>query len=123
VAHITLPSRRASVPKNGGPGAIRTPDPFVRSEVLYPTELRARRHIVNVLFQRHKFSNFDLNASSGRVTRFTTTDMAFFRQLVGELPFTSTMRDCFWLIAPQTTQTNGLILASAWCAIWLGWRQ
>ena len=26
---------------NGGPGAIRTPDPFVRSEVLYPTELRA----------------------------------------------------------------------------------
>jgi Scaffold domain len=28
--------------QNGGPGAIRTPDPFVRSEVLYPTELRAR---------------------------------------------------------------------------------
>jgi hypothetical protein len=27
---------------HGGPGAIRTPDPFVRSEVLYPTELRAR---------------------------------------------------------------------------------
>ena len=27
---------------NGGPGAIRTPDPFVRSEVLYPAELRAR---------------------------------------------------------------------------------
>ena len=29
---------------DGGPGAIRTPDPFVRSEVLYPTELRARKH-------------------------------------------------------------------------------
>ena len=28
--------------KNGGPGAIRTPDPLVRSQVLYPTELRAR---------------------------------------------------------------------------------
>ena len=31
---------------NGGPGAIRTPDPFVRSEVLYPTELRARGAII-----------------------------------------------------------------------------
>ena len=27
---------------NGAPGAIRTPDPLVRSQVLYPTELRAR---------------------------------------------------------------------------------
>ena len=26
----------------GAPGAIRTPDPLVRSQVLYPTELRAR---------------------------------------------------------------------------------
>jgi hypothetical protein len=26
---------------NGAPGAIRTPDPLVRSQVLYPTELRA----------------------------------------------------------------------------------
>ena len=26
---------------NGTPGAIRTPDPLVRSQVLYPTELRA----------------------------------------------------------------------------------
>jgi nucleoside-diphosphate-sugar epimerase len=25
----------------GAPGAIRTPDPLVRSQVLYPTELRA----------------------------------------------------------------------------------
>ena len=26
----------------GAPGAIRTPDPLVRSQVLYPAELRAR---------------------------------------------------------------------------------
>ena len=29
---------------NGAPGEIRTPDHCVRSAVLYPTELRARRH-------------------------------------------------------------------------------
>ena len=28
---------------NGAPGEIRTPDRLVRSQVLYPTELRARR--------------------------------------------------------------------------------
>ena len=28
---------------DGAPGEIRTPDPLVRSQVLYPTELRARR--------------------------------------------------------------------------------
>jgi hypothetical protein len=28
--------------KNGAPGEIRTPDPLVRSQMLYPTELRAR---------------------------------------------------------------------------------
>jgi hypothetical protein len=26
---------------NGAPGEIRTPDPLVRSQVLYPAELRA----------------------------------------------------------------------------------
>ncbi len=29
----------------GAPGAIRTPDPLVRSQVLYPTELRAPKKI------------------------------------------------------------------------------
>src|SRR5260370_27378041 len=29
--------------KNGAPGGIRTPDLLVRSQTLYPTELRARR--------------------------------------------------------------------------------
>jgi hypothetical protein len=32
----------ASGEKNGAPGGIRTPDHLVRSQVLYPTELRAR---------------------------------------------------------------------------------
>ena len=26
----------------GAPGAIRTPDPLIRSQILYPAELRAR---------------------------------------------------------------------------------
>lgn len=29
----------------GAPGAIRTPDPLVRSQILYPTELRAPRFV------------------------------------------------------------------------------
>ena len=33
---------------NGAPGEIRTPDPLVRSQVLYPTELQARiLHIIH----------------------------------------------------------------------------
>ncbi len=31
------------------PGEIRTPDPLVRSQILYPTELRARKRI-DVIF-------------------------------------------------------------------------
>jgi hypothetical protein len=32
-------------PLIGAPGEIRTPDPLVRSQILYPTELRAQRNI------------------------------------------------------------------------------
>src|SRR5271154_4663457 len=32
--------------KNGAPGEIRTPDPLVRSQMLYPAELRARAAIL-----------------------------------------------------------------------------
>ncbi len=32
--------------RNGGPGASRTPDPQIRSLVLYPAELRVRRRAV-----------------------------------------------------------------------------
>ncbi len=31
---------------NGAPGEIRTPDPLVRSQVLYPAELRAQTDII-----------------------------------------------------------------------------
>ena len=31
---------------NGAPGEIRTPDPLVRSQVLYPAELRAHASII-----------------------------------------------------------------------------
>ena len=31
--------------KNGAPGAIRTPDPLIRSQVLYPAELRVLKDI------------------------------------------------------------------------------
>ena len=30
----------------GAPGAIRTPDPLVRSQVLYPAELRAHMSVI-----------------------------------------------------------------------------
>jgi hypothetical protein len=30
------------IEKNGAPGEIRTPDPLLRRQTLYPTELRAR---------------------------------------------------------------------------------
>ena len=33
---------RAQIDLNGAPEEIRTPDPLVRSQVLYPAELRAR---------------------------------------------------------------------------------
>ena len=33
----------------GAPEKIRTPDPLVRSQVLYPTELRARARYYNLI--------------------------------------------------------------------------
>ena len=33
----------------GAPGAIRTPDPLVRSQILYPTELRVRICTFNLI--------------------------------------------------------------------------
>ncbi len=32
--------------RDGAPGEIRTPDPLVRSQMLYPAELRARAAIL-----------------------------------------------------------------------------
>ena len=31
------------IDRNGAPGEIRTPGPLIRSQVLYPAELRAHR--------------------------------------------------------------------------------
>ena len=42
---IQLSYRRINL-LNGAPEEIRTPDPLVRSQVLYPAELRARRDII-----------------------------------------------------------------------------
>jgi hypothetical protein len=39
VAHVPGPDPKVS----GAPGEIRTPDPLLRRQTLYPTELRARR--------------------------------------------------------------------------------
>ena len=36
----------------GAPGEIRTPDPLVRSQILYPTELRAQYAFKAVDFDR-----------------------------------------------------------------------
>ena len=36
----------------GAPGEIRTPDPLVRSQVLYPAELRARNQLIPKAFWR-----------------------------------------------------------------------
>src|ERR1700735_2653438 len=36
------PARSIKIKENGAPGEIRTPDPLVRSQMLYPAELRAR---------------------------------------------------------------------------------
>ena len=44
-AYVDINLRRlppSSAPFNGAPGEIRTPDPLVRSQMLYPIELRAQ---------------------------------------------------------------------------------
>ena len=54
----------------GAPGEIRTPDHLVRSQVLYPTELRARegtvyraRHVIEIVVGR---VNVQQNAKSDK---------------------------------------------------------
>jgi hypothetical protein len=57
--HIQCGGSRTRPPcctRDGAPGEIRTPDPLVRSQMLYPAELRARGLIlteVRVSFRRH----------------------------------------------------------------------
>lgn len=45
----------------GAPGEIRTPDPLVRSQVLYPTELRAHFLVIiaNLKYMSRNFYAFN----------------------------------------------------------------
>src|ERR1700736_3544447 len=43
------PSVSADILKTGAPGEIRTPDPLLRRQLLYPAELRARSPHYNAL--------------------------------------------------------------------------
>ena len=45
------------IEKNGTPGVIRTPDPLLRRQVLYPTELRAHDWFLTLTFQTGKAQN------------------------------------------------------------------
>jgi hypothetical protein len=42
ISHPRHGGRRSQFQEDGAPGEIRTPDLLVRSQTLYPTELRAR---------------------------------------------------------------------------------
>src|SRR5580704_2587 len=44
------------IEKNGAPGEIRTPDPLVRSQMLYPAELRARGEILTLVLPEYGLS-------------------------------------------------------------------
>jgi hypothetical protein len=48
--HLAVCKRRplaTGAEESGAPGEIRTPDPLVRSQMLYPAELRARAAILS----------------------------------------------------------------------------
>src|SRR5260370_41010764 len=51
--------------RNGAPGEIRTPDLLIRSQPLYPTELRARKRV----WSRQNY--FTCKAGSRQMTSFT----------------------------------------------------
>ena len=53
--------------RNGAPGEIRTPDLLVRSQTLYPAELRAHfLKIANGVLEANTLSNKDVTLSTGR---------------------------------------------------------
>ncbi len=60
---------------SGAPGRIRTHDPLVRSQVLYPTELRARRiHDAKQLTVRRPSTLSALNVERGAIIETHTLD-------------------------------------------------
>jgi hypothetical protein len=62
------------LPVFGAPGAIRTPDPLVRSQVLYPAELRAHAQYCTAfcLLLKALIHNLQINAVTSR-----TIDLEF----------------------------------------------
>ena len=50
---------------SGAPGEIRTPDPLVRSQMLYPAELRARKLTVQTLKLSDKRPHGNYFAATG----------------------------------------------------------
>jgi hypothetical protein len=55
------PTVSADILKSGAPGEIRTPDPLLRRQLLYPAELRARR-----LYYNSSADLFEPDLSSSR---------------------------------------------------------
>ena len=60
----------------GAPGAIRTPDPLVRSQILYPTELRAQG-----VFTIYHYNDF---IGGERGIRTLDTDLSPYASLAGK---------------------------------------
>ena len=58
----------------GAPGEIRTPDPLVRSQVLYPTELRARNARTRIMRRPRKTVNFRVIQKTGGERGIRTLD-------------------------------------------------
>jgi hypothetical protein len=61
--------------KDGAPGETRTPDPLVRSQMLYPTELRAHRTNDNAIKHLQPFPKlveFRFSVRSVQLRRFST---------------------------------------------------
>gem|GEM_PF-3252959 len=68
----------------GAPGAIRTPDPLVRSQVLYPSELRARCTVFKISTKKLKpllVTACNYNKKTGGERGIRTLDAGFARIL------------------------------------------
>ena len=69
----------------GAPGEIRTPDHLVRSQVLYPTELRALRR-GGIIWRRRR--GVKARANDGRAAKFKSGGERGIRTLDGLLTHT-----------------------------------
>jgi hypothetical protein len=54
--------------KDGAPGGIRTPDPLLRRQTLFPTELRAHPFLTSLLYYDfHRIFDFDFDLISWNI--------------------------------------------------------